>query len=161
MGNIVPMDSKLLSNYWYMSWPSWPTHISKLCSHKIRAEPPPPPPPLNISKSLMIWRCLSQPEVLQELLENAFPCIWNFKLIFVNNFWPRVEYKKLKSANINFYVFYSILWLFMIFMGFIVYIKTFVLEDYLSTCCGNLFVNPWASGLVINCNYQLGLRYHW
>ena len=34
MGNVVPMDSKLLSNYWYMSWPSWPTHISKLCSHK-------------------------------------------------------------------------------------------------------------------------------
>ena len=31
---VVPMDSKLLSNYWYMSWPSWPTHISKLCSHK-------------------------------------------------------------------------------------------------------------------------------
>ena len=29
MGNVV-----LLSNYWYMSWPSWPTHISKLCSHK-------------------------------------------------------------------------------------------------------------------------------
>ena len=27
MGNVVPMDSKLLSNYWYMSWPSWPTHI--------------------------------------------------------------------------------------------------------------------------------------
>ena len=34
MGNVVPMDSKLLSNYWYMSWPSWPAHISKLCSHK-------------------------------------------------------------------------------------------------------------------------------
>ena len=34
MGNVVPMDSKLLSNYWYMSWPSWSTHISKLCSHK-------------------------------------------------------------------------------------------------------------------------------
>ena len=34
MGNVVPMDSKLLSNYWYMSWQSWPTHISKLCSHK-------------------------------------------------------------------------------------------------------------------------------
>ena len=34
MGNAVPMDSKLLSNYWYMSWSSWPTHISKLCSHK-------------------------------------------------------------------------------------------------------------------------------
>ena len=48
MGNVVPMDSKLLSNYWYMSWPSWPTHISKLCSHKIRAEPPPPPPPLRV-----------------------------------------------------------------------------------------------------------------
>ena len=36
MSNVVPMDSKLLSNYWYMSWPSWPTHISKLCSHKKR-----------------------------------------------------------------------------------------------------------------------------
>ena len=34
MGNVVPMDSKLLSNYWYMPWSSWPTHISKLCSHK-------------------------------------------------------------------------------------------------------------------------------
>ena len=22
MGNVVPMDSKLLSNYWYMSWPN-------------------------------------------------------------------------------------------------------------------------------------------
>ena len=30
MGNVVPMDSKLLSNYWYMSWPSWPTHISNI-----------------------------------------------------------------------------------------------------------------------------------
>ena len=43
MGNVVPMDSKLLSNYWYMSWPSWPTHISKLCSHKNQGWTPPPP----------------------------------------------------------------------------------------------------------------------
>ena len=34
MGYVVPMDSKLPSNYRYMSWPSWPIHISKLCSHK-------------------------------------------------------------------------------------------------------------------------------
>ena len=43
MGNVVPMDSKLLSNYMYMSWPSWPTHISNCVLTKIRAEPPPPP----------------------------------------------------------------------------------------------------------------------
>ena len=40
MGNVVPMDSKLLSNYWYMSRSSWPTHISKCVLTKIRAEPP-------------------------------------------------------------------------------------------------------------------------
>ena len=28
------MDSKLPSSCWYMSWPSWPAHISKLCSYK-------------------------------------------------------------------------------------------------------------------------------
>ena len=28
MGNVVHMDSKLPSNCWNMSWPSWPTHIS-------------------------------------------------------------------------------------------------------------------------------------
>ena len=31
--HVVPMDSKLPSNCWYMSSPSWPTHISKI-SHK-------------------------------------------------------------------------------------------------------------------------------
>ena len=29
MGNVVPMDPKLPSNCWYMSWPSWPIHVSK------------------------------------------------------------------------------------------------------------------------------------
>ena len=32
---LIYASKKILSpNYWYMSWPSWPTHISKLCSHK-------------------------------------------------------------------------------------------------------------------------------
>ena len=34
MGNVVPMDLKLPSSCWYMFWPSWPAHISKLCSNK-------------------------------------------------------------------------------------------------------------------------------
>ena len=34
MGNVVPMDSKLPSNCWYMAWPSRPNHISKLGSHR-------------------------------------------------------------------------------------------------------------------------------
>ena len=34
MGNVVRMDSKLPSSCWYMFWPSWPAHISKLCYYK-------------------------------------------------------------------------------------------------------------------------------
>ena len=34
MGIVVRMDSKLPSSCWYMSWPSWPAHVSKLCSYK-------------------------------------------------------------------------------------------------------------------------------
>ena len=34
MGNVVRMDLKLPSSCWYMFWPSWPAHISKLCSYK-------------------------------------------------------------------------------------------------------------------------------
>ena len=51
MGNVVHMDSKLPSNCWYLSWPSWPTHISK-----IRVEPPPPPPLQGLTWAMLyIW----------------------------------------------------------------------------------------------------------
>ena len=44
MGNVVPMDSKLLSNYWYMSSPSWAlgnSYLKIVFSQKSGLNPPP------------------------------------------------------------------------------------------------------------------------
>ena len=39
MGNFVPIDSKLPSNCWYMSWPSWPTYLKIVDSQKSAVNP--------------------------------------------------------------------------------------------------------------------------
>ena len=100
-----------------MFWPSWPAHISKLCSNKKSGlnppPPPPPPPPLSAETGVRLFTPrLFTPDFLPPVF--LPPDFLPLRLFTPTTFYPHIqftstEYSKSKVLHKNIiYIYHNI-----------------------------------------------------